>query len=258
MYATNYFEDKILRTFLGTTANAPATMYAALFLSNPGETGGGTEIAYTGYARQPITFSEPSVNAGSVSIANVSDVAFPSSDITTGNITYLGLMDAVVAGNMWAYVALDEPIQVVAGVSPLIQASEWNYMSSGNLSNAYKAKYLNVLRGVNLPGFSPNIALYNGSPDNGGQELAGSGYARFGVTFGTPAVQPSGQSMITNTVISSSPRSLENWGTFTHIVIMDDSSGGQAVAYKEYGTSMIIGRGKAVYVQAGEYSVSMN
>lgn len=258
MYLTNFSEDKILRTFLGTTAVAPTTMYAALFLSNPGETGAGTEIVYTGYERQPITFSEPAINAGTATISNLADVAFPISGVATNNITHLGLMDSVTGGNMWAYMTLDEPIQVVAGVAPLIQAQEWNYASSGDISNAYKVKYLNLLRGINMAGFSPFIALFNGSPDQGGAELSGADYARFGITFGTPAVQPSGQSMIVNTNLATSPRATDSWGTLTHTAIMDNSSGGEAVAYKPYTASMIMGRSMAVFIQPGDYSVSMN
>lgn len=257
MYLTNYSEDKILRAFLGTTVTAP-TIYAALYHSNPGETGQGAEISYSGYQRQPISFSEPATVTGGVSMANVADVVFEPSPVATNDITHVALMDAVVGGNMWAYMTLDEPIQVAAGVAPLIQSQEWNYVTSGNFSTAYKVKYLNLLRGVNLTGFSPYIALWNGDPDTGGAELSGAGYARFAISFSTPEVQPSGQSMIKNTALISSPRSLDNWGTLTHLAVMDAASGGEVVAFAPYDINMIMGRGKAVFIRADEYSVSMN
>lgn len=258
MYLTNFSEDKILRAFLGITAIAPTTLYAACFLSNPGEVGSGTEITYAGYARQPIAFSAPASSTGGTTMANTADVAFPTATLAAGTITYCALMDSVIGGNMWAYMTLDEPIVVSAGVAPLIQAQEWNYVSSGNLSNRYKAKYLNLLRGFNLTGFAPHISLYNGSPDSGGAELSGSGYARFPVTFGAPEVQLSGQSMIKNTVMASSGRSLENWGTWTHTAIFDAVSSGEAVAFAELPTAIIMGRGKAAFIHPGELSVSMN
>ena len=63
MYATNYFEGKILGVFRGISYSAPASVYLALFLSNPGEAGAGTEVSYDGYVRQAITFSEPALDA---------------------------------------------------------------------------------------------------------------------------------------------------------------------------------------------------
>lgn len=258
MYLTNYSEDKILRAFLGATVRAPATIYAACYLSNPGETGQGTEITYAGYERKPIAFSAPAEGTGGTSLANTADVAFPTASLAAGTITHCALMDSVVGGNMWAYITLDEPIVVSAGVAPLIQAQEWNYMGSGSFSNAYKAKYLNLLRGVDLAGFSPYICLYNGSPDQGGAELAGNGYARFPVTFSAPEVQSSGQSMIKNTGMASSPRSLESWGTWTHTAIADRASAGEVAAFAQLPDSIIMGRGKAAFIQPGELSVSMN
>lgn len=258
MYLTNFSEDKILRAFLGSSVTAPATIYAACFLSNPGEEGLGAEITYPGYARQPIAFSAPATVAGGTSMANIADVPFPAASLAAGTITHCALMDSVVGGNMWAYMTLDEPIVVSAGVAPLIQAQEWNYVSSGNFSNSFKAKYLNLLRGINLPGFSPYISLYNSSPDSGGAELAGDGYSRFPITFGAPEVQASGQSMIKNAVMASSPRSLESWGTWTHTAIFDAASSGEAVAFAELPDHIIMGRGKAAFIQAGDLSVSMN
>jgi hypothetical protein len=47
MYATNYFETKILNIFSGTPCVAPSGLYVGLFLSNPTETGvAGTEVSY--------------------------------------------------------------------------------------------------------------------------------------------------------------------------------------------------------------------
>lgn len=257
MYLTHHSEDKMLRAFLGTPVSAPPTIYAACFLSNPGDTGAGTEIAYAGYERKPITFSAPTVAAGGMAMSNTADIAFPTSGLAAGTITHCALMDSIVGGNMWAYMTLDEPIVVSAGVAPLIQAQEWNYVSSGNFSNAHKTKYLNLLRGINMSGFAPHIALFNGNPDSGGAELAGDGYARFPITFSAPEVQSSGQSMIRNTVTASSPRSLENWGTWTHTAICDSASSGEVVAFAELPTAIIMGRGKAAFIQPGELSVSM-
>ena len=257
MYWTNFAEDRILRTFLGTDAVAPANMFAALFLSNPGETGQGTEITYSGYVRQMITFSEPATAPGNVWVANLENIAFPVASAAAGSVTHFGLFDSAAGGNMWAYMTLDEPMQVDADVAPLIMPQEWVYESSGDFTRAFKAQTLNLLRGVTLTGFSPHVALFTDSPDGGGAELAGAGYARFPVAFSNPAVQPSGQSMIASIAAVSSPRALASWGTWGATAVMSAASDGIAVAAKVR-TPYIMGRDKAALIREGELSVSLS
>ena len=45
MYATDYFETLILNLARGVSATAPQTMYLALYLNDPSDTGGGTEVS---------------------------------------------------------------------------------------------------------------------------------------------------------------------------------------------------------------------
>ena len=71
MYATDYFETMMLNTLRGTNATAPTKVYMGLFLSNPGETGaGGTEVSYSGYQRQEVSFSSPAVMSGGIGLQN--------------------------------------------------------------------------------------------------------------------------------------------------------------------------------------------
>ena len=260
MYWTNHAEDRILRAFLGVDAIAPATVFAGLFLSDPGDAGQGTEITYAGYVRQPITFSEPAAETSggvtSMRIANLQNVAFPVSATAAGTVTHFGLMDSLTGGNMWAYMTLDEPMQVDADVAPLIMPQEWTYVFGGDYTLGFMAAALNLLRGVNLVGFTPFVALLTGDPDAGGAELAGSGYARFPVTFASPVVQVSGQSMIQNTAGLSSPRALDNWGTWAWTAVMSAENGGVAVAGGPR-PPYIMGRDKAALIRQGELSLSL-
>ncbi len=260
MYLTNFSEGKILSALNGANITAPTTMYAAALLSNPGETGAGVEITYTGYVRKPISFSAPAYDDADkkMKMSNTADVVFPKSDRITGDITYLGLFDAETGGSMWAYMLLDEPVQVRDGVAPIILAQEWGYASEGDFSKAFKTKYLNLFRGVNLTGFSPHMALFNGNPESGGVELSGLGYARFPVAFTSPAVQPSGESMISNSGSVTSPRAGESWGTLSYTAITDSLSGGALVAFKVYDPSLNMSRGDAVFLSPGNYAIRLN
>ena len=50
MYACDYLENGVLNTLRGITFPAPAKVYLALYISDPGESGAsGVEAAYTGY-----------------------------------------------------------------------------------------------------------------------------------------------------------------------------------------------------------------
>lgn len=52
MYACDYLENGVLNVLRGVTFAAPAKVYLALYLNDPGEDGAsGTEVSYAGYKR---------------------------------------------------------------------------------------------------------------------------------------------------------------------------------------------------------------
>lgn len=263
MYLTNYAEKQILGMFQGNTVQAP-TLFVALFLSSPGNTGAGTEVSYPGYEHVPAAFTEPALVNGVYTMKNAGDLTFAVSSASVGTATYLALIDSQVpgSGNMWAYMELDEPIAINANVAPSIVAQEWAYQFTGDFTAAYKQKILNLLRGHNITGFTPFYAPYNGNPDSGGAELSGGldgNYARFAAGFTAPAVQPSGQTMITQAVDTGSVRpSGAGWGTWSHTSIMTAESGGEAVCYKAEPATNILSSNRRMIVPAGGFSILLN
>ena len=120
MYATNHFETAILNSMRGTTLTAPATIYLALFITDPTDTGqAGTEVNYEGYQRQPITFSAPAEVTGGVGIQNDAQITFPKAVSDGGTVAYIGLMDSVTGGNMWAHGPLTDSLPLSAGTAVL-------------------------------------------------------------------------------------------------------------------------------------------
>jgi hypothetical protein len=133
--ASNYTEDRTLDFWLkanSQTTSAPATVYVALFNSDP-STGSTAENLEAGtitdectggaYARQSVTFG--TISNGSVS--NNADVTFPAAtDANWGTITHVAVMDASSAGEVLFYGALDTARE--------IQNSDTFQISSGNLS----------------------------------------------------------------------------------------------------------------------------
>lgn len=258
MYATTYFESIILNLARGISAPAPSTMYLALFLNNPGEEGGGVEVAWSGYARQPITFSAPAPAGEGIGIQNAEAITFPSAPAAVGNVTYVGVMDSVTGGNMYLYGMLTESLSVQAGIAPVVRAGSMQWISSGKLSNAYKTKILNVLRGTSCPGFTPYLALLSGSPESGGAEFTGGSYARMPVEFSAPAEQASGAMMIQNSAEIISATATATWGNLTHIAIYDAATSGTPYLIDAANPATNMTKDKAVIYQTGAFKFSVN
>ena len=102
---SDYLENKILEHVLKNTAyTSPTTVYAALYTAAPSDTGGGTEVSGSAYARTAITFGA----AASGAIANSAAVEFPvASGGNWGTITHFGIFDASSGGNLLYWAALN-------------------------------------------------------------------------------------------------------------------------------------------------------
>lgn len=79
MYACDYLENGVLNVLRGVTFAAPAKVYLALYLNDPGEDGAsGTEVSYAGYKRIEIDFSSPAETNGGIGVQNLEDITFPT------------------------------------------------------------------------------------------------------------------------------------------------------------------------------------
>jgi hypothetical protein len=104
MSFSNYLENKVLEHVLGGNAySAPATLYLALFTTNPGEDGTGTEVSGTSYARQTVAFTVVNNTA-----TNTLAVEFPTAGGSWGTVSHVGIYDALTSGNLMVYAALSQ------------------------------------------------------------------------------------------------------------------------------------------------------
>lgn len=110
MSLTNYGEEQILNATLRGQNMTGVTPYVALFTSNPGETGEGTEVSGGGYERVQATFTAPSNGTCS----NSTDIVFPTATSSWGTITHFAIMSAATGGNMWYYGPIDKATTVNA------------------------------------------------------------------------------------------------------------------------------------------------
>lgn len=257
MYATNYFERMILNILRGTQAGAPTAVYVGLFLTNPTDAGTGTEISYTGYARQRINFSAPAPMENGIGIANAADITFPQAPAAAGTVTYIGVFDALTSGNMLIYGELAEAQTIEAQEAPVIVAGEARWWLSGDFSDYFKTAVLNIIRGTNAAGVTPHLALFNGDPEGTGAELSGENYARVVLEFGNPAA--SGDYMeIRNVAEVSTNRASTAWGEWSYSVIMSAASGGNPIFKKAKTPSKTMREGLLVKVPAGALSLAVN
>ena len=108
---SNYLENKVLLHVFGATAyTAPTTLYLALYTVAPDDTGGGTEVSGTSYARQTIAFTVVSDTA-----SNTSAVEFPTAGSTWGTVVAVGIFDNLTSGNLLAYGNLTSSKTIASG-----------------------------------------------------------------------------------------------------------------------------------------------
>ena len=259
MYATNYFEEAILKLMRGTAITAPSTMYLALFQSNPGETGtAGTEANYTGYTRKPITFTAPyAQTTGSTTyvLEKAADISFAEATASGNTITHVAVMDALTGGNMWLYGVLDTSLVIQNGVTPTFRAGNLQWIWTGNISVAYKVNIMNTLRGSSCSGFTPYIALC----DSGGNEFNGTNYARFAITMSEP--QQNAQTNVAysqNTAQAASNIAGNDWGAVNIVKMYNSQTGGQEFSSVTLSSSYSITTGSLFGFHVGDYVVNIN
>jgi hypothetical protein len=103
---TNYTENLVL-TWLLTTGSAtrPTAWYVGLFTAAPSDTGGGTEVSGSGYAREAT--GTITVSGTATTATNAAAIEFdPASGGNWGTITHAAIFDASTGGNMIAWAEL--------------------------------------------------------------------------------------------------------------------------------------------------------
>ena len=101
------------------TANLTGTTYLALFQTNPGADGSGTEVAYSGYARRPITWGAAAINGSVAEKKNTNLIEFATVPSTTGqSAAYAAIMSS--GWNVIYYGPLGASYSLIMGVKPTV------------------------------------------------------------------------------------------------------------------------------------------
>lgn len=100
---SNYLENALINAVLRNTSyTSPATVYVALFTTDPTDAATGTEVSGGSYARTAVTFGAPANGVSS----NSGVVTFPTATGSWGTITHMGIFDASSGGNLLFHGAL--------------------------------------------------------------------------------------------------------------------------------------------------------
>lgn len=103
---TDYTENLVLNWLLTTNAaTRPTAWYVALFTAAPSDTGGGTEVSGSAYAR--VATGTMTVSGTATTAQNSAAIEFAAaSGGNWGTITHAAIMDASTSGNMLAWAPL--------------------------------------------------------------------------------------------------------------------------------------------------------
>ena len=120
---SNYLENALINaTLRNTSYTSPATVYVALYTTDPTDADTGTEVSGGSYARTAVTFGAPSNGVSTNSAA----VEFPTCTSSWGTITHIGIRDASTSGNLLYHTALT--------TSKAIDVDDIFRITTGNLS----------------------------------------------------------------------------------------------------------------------------
>ena len=119
------------------------------------------------------------------------------------------------------------------------------------LTDYAENQMLNLMRNVAWASFNAYVALFTTATDDagGGIEVSGGGYARQLVGLS----EASGAGGLTsNAADITFPTATADWGTVTHIAIMDAATGGNMIMHSPLDASKAIATGDTFKINATE------
>ena len=182
---TNAYELEVLDHILQTGSySPPATVYLALFTSDPTETGSvAGEATYTGYDRTAITFG--AAGTPSRGITQNAQTTFPACSGGSSVVTHWGLCAAgtKTVSDMMAYGTFTASKTITTGYQPFVASAEVVVsFSAGGISTTFANTVLDWLFRAQTLTYPTTIqvALFSTACTDAaaGTELTGNGYAR--------------------------------------------------------------------------------
>ena len=114
---SDYLEAKYLDlTYNGVAFTPPASVFIALYTTDPTDADTGTEVSGGGYTRAQVNpngggapqFDLAVVDGAGSMVANADDIEFPAATAAWGTVTHFGIKDAAAGGNLLHHGVLDD------------------------------------------------------------------------------------------------------------------------------------------------------
>lgn len=112
---SDYLEEELLDEIFNNLDFAPPVTYVALFTDDPTDAGTGTEVTGGSYAREVVnpnggaspTWDLAVVDGVGKLVDNTHDIVFTQATAPWGDVTHMGIFDALTDGNLLYHGALD-------------------------------------------------------------------------------------------------------------------------------------------------------
>lgn len=157
---SNYLENILINLILRNTPfTQPATVYLALYTSDPTDADTGMEVSGGSYARQAVSFSAPTDGATS----NSADIVFPEASALWGWIGWFGIRDALTAGNLLFHGRFTQAVPEDQGTAQAGAASSITLRAGASAVDGYYVNMrVDIVAGTGA-GQSRRITTYNGT-----------------------------------------------------------------------------------------------
>jgi len=118
---SNYLANKLISATVRTlTYTTPDKVYVALYTTDPTKDDAGDEVDADSYTRKEVGFVTPS---GGVS-SNASKLEWGTATSDWGNVTYIGIRDDSIGGNLLYFTELDNPKNILSGDQFIINVNQ--------------------------------------------------------------------------------------------------------------------------------------
>lgn len=157
--------------------SAPSSTVISIHSGDPGATGA-NEHAYSGYARQAVTWNAASLG---VPASNDGDITFPAAPAGGITISHIGIWDdggTFIMGIAIASRTFPE------GTSPKLVDGVVQVSATGDFSNYLKHRIVNHILGISA--FTKPTTVYLAVIDDEAAEFSGGDYARSATAFDAP------------------------------------------------------------------------
>lgn len=261
---SDFLELELLDHVFNAAYTPPATVYLALFESDPLDAFSGTETAYTNYARQAIAFDA----AASRNIDQTALETFPANGGSTVTITHWAIFDAVSAGNGMAHGSFAVSKQVNNGNTPSVAAAEVTISFSAGEISDYLANNLLDLTFRNQAFSAPAtyLALVDAvvvDADTGStiSEPSGNNYARELVDVNggsSPVWDLAAAGLVDNADLIQFNTPSGTWGTVVGIAICDALTVGNLLGYDNTMADQAMDTDDDIEIPVGDLDITLD